>query len=456
MLGVPSDPGAGPENRGGFQGTIQHTAVAAKRWRFQTCGAESVDATASMPETTASQMPLPPYELCLPETVRFGAGRVDELGELARCLGGEAWLVDAPSVERTGLLPRLVRSLAAAGLPTTSIARSAGEPTVAQVAEALVRLPRRPCRPVVVAVGGGSTLDLAKAIAALAANTPPDSPAMSDHAAAQTLVISFLEGVGDGRSLTAASLPVIAVPTTGGTGTEATRNAVLSCPQRRFKKSLRSPFMVPRGVILDPQLALSCSRSTTASTGLDCITQLIESYTSRFAKPIPRAIAIDALPRAMSALPRALARGDDLDARASLCHAAFTSGLALGNSGLGMAHGVAAALGVECGTPHGVACAVMLPVALRVNLPLCLADYATLGRAVLPACPADDTAAAAGFVAAVERLCTIADTPRQLSALGLARDRLSWLAENAFGASMRGNPVAFTPDTLLPVLERCY
>ena len=136
--------------------------------------------------------------------------------------------------------------------------------------------------------------------------------------------------------------------------------------------------MVPRAAIIDPELTRSCSRETTVASGLDAITQLIESFICRFAKPLPRALVLDSLPRAVAALPRVLADPLDEGPRAALSHAAFVSGIALANSGLGMAHGVAAALGIECGTPHGLACAVLLPVALRVNLADAFRYYAAL------------------------------------------------------------------------------
>ncbi|NBW86334.1 MAG: iron-containing alcohol dehydrogenase, partial [Planctomycetia bacterium] len=265
-------------------------------------------------------------------------------------------------------------------------------------------------------------------------------------------VIDRLEGVGRGLPIVAPPLPVVAVPTTAGTGAEATRNAVISCPRRRFKKSMRSPLMVPRAALVDPALTLSCDRAVTAAAGLDCITQLIESYVCRFRRSLPRALVVEALPRAVAALPRVLADPGDLEARAAMSHAALVSGMALGNSGLGMAHGVAAALGVECGTPHGVACALMLPVAMRVNRPAVGADFAALERACDPAAAAGDAAAADAFVERIEALCAVAGTPRRLADVGLAPDRLEWLANNSGGASMRGNPVALDATELQAIL----
>jgi alcohol dehydrogenase class IV len=166
-------------------------------------------------------------------------------------------------------------------------------------------------------------------------------------------------------------------------------------------------------------------------------------------------MVLDALPRAVEALPQVLVHPDDLDARAALCHAALVSGIALTNSGLGMAHGVAAALGIECGTPHGVACAVMLPVALRVNEQVARGDLAMLERTLDPAA-GDDARAARAFVERIERLCLAAGTPQRLRDLGLAADRLGWLAEHSGGASMRGNPRELDAAALLPILAACY
>jgi alcohol dehydrogenase class IV len=396
--------------------------------------------------------PLPAYDFVCPPTILFGAGRLGELGTAAASLGRTAWLVGGrKSLVESGVLQRAEATLAAAGLDTRLVVTADGEPTVDQVAAALASLPRgRMHETVVIAIGGGSAIDLAKAIAALAANLPDH---LDDFDAA---VVDHLEGVGRGLAIRIPPLPVVAVPTTAGTGAEATRNAVISCPRRGFKKSMRSPLMVPRLAVVDPELTRSCDRGTTAASGLDCITQLIESFVCRVAKPLPRAIVLDGLPRAVSALPRALESPSDIDARAAMSHAALLSGMALANSGLGMAHGVAAALGVECGTPHGLACAMLLPVAMRVNREAAQGDFAILERAFDPAASGEDVAAADAFLRRIERLCDAVGTPRRLRDLGLRRDRLGWLAQNSGGASMRGNPLELDAASLLPILERAY
>jgi alcohol dehydrogenase class IV len=390
---------------------------------------------------------LPSYDLTMPPLVRFGTGRVTEVGEVAATLGRRIWLVTGgSSYVASGAKSGLESSLTAAGLPAIVVAQSAGEPTVSQLATALAGLPPERADVVVVAVGGGATIDFAKALAALATNV-----SVASTAEAEAAVIDRLEGVGRGLPITQPPLPVIAVPTTAGTGAEATRNAVISCPDRRFKKSLRSPLMVPRAAIIDPALTRSCSLATTAAAGLDCLTQLIEAFICRKRWSLPQALVLEAFPRAFAALPKVLAEPDDEPARAALAHAAFISGVALGNSGLGLAHGVAAALGVECGTPHGLACALLLPVALRINQHESQAELARLDATLGgPPVPADE--AASRFVGRLEALCLQAGVPTRLSEVGLRADRLDWLAENSGGNSMRGNPVQLSTPALRDLL----
>ena len=392
------------------------------------------------------------YDFLAPSSILFGAGRLAELGEVAAWFGREAWLVTGSrSLEACGGESAVAALLRAAGLDVARVGTCMGEPTVADVAGIVSTLPRIEGRaPVVVAIGGGATIDLAKAVAALATNLA--SPLECDD----DTVADHLEGVGRGLPIGRPPLPVVAVPTTAGTGAEATRNAVISCPHRRFKKSMRSPLLVPRAAVVDPAVTVPCPRDVTAASGLDAITQLIESFVCRFRAPLPRALALDALPRAVAALPRVLAAPGDLEARAAMSHAALLSGMALTNSGLGMAHGVAAALGIECGTPHGIACAVMLPIAIAVNRAACEADFALLERAIDPDAPHAPEAAADAFTRRIDALCATAGTPRRLADVGLDRGRLAWLAENSGGASMRGNPVTLDPQALLPILERAW
>ncbi len=203
------------------------------------------------------------------------------------------------------------------------------------------------------AIGGGAAIDLAKAAGAMAAND--QSPTVKD----------YLENVGRDLKIVNPPLPVLAMPTTAGTGAEATKNAVISSYDPPFKKSLRDDRLMPRIALVDPELTVSVPANVTAASGMDAITQLFESYISRKARPIPQALAVQGLKIAIPAIVEAVEKPDSRTAREAMAHAALLSGMALANSGLGMAHGVAPALGIHCRVPHGVACALMLPVALR-------------------------------------------------------------------------------------------
>jgi len=413
-----------------------------------------------MSAATAGSGGVGAYEFRCPPTILFGPGRIADLGATVAGLGRSAWIVASPrGLDAAGGRDAVAALLAAAGVAATVVGQARGEPTVADVAGLLERQVHQPRDGVVVvAIGGGSAIDLAKALAGLVTNVGDDraggrAGSDTDFDAA---VVDRLEGVGRGLPLTEPVLPLVAVPTTAGTGAEATRNAVISCPRRGFKRSLRSPLLVPRAALVDPALTLTCDRDTTVAAGLDCITQLVESFISRFAQPLPRGLVLEALPGAIAALPRVVADPGDIAARSTLAHAALVSGMALANSGLGMAHGVAAALGVECGAAHGAACAALLPVAMRVNRQVAERDLARLERAIDPAAAAADGPAADAFVVRIERLCALVGAPARLRDLGLRRDRIGWLAANSGGASMRGNPVALEAADLLPILEAIY
>jgi alcohol dehydrogenase len=230
----------------------------------------------------------------------------------------------------------------------------------------------------VIAMGGGSAIDTGKAVAV--ALVEPVS------------IVELLEGVGS-RAPSGRTLPFLAVPTTAGTGSEATKNAVLSRPGAGgFKKSLRHDRFVPEVALIDPTLHLSCPRDVTAASGLDAITQLLEAYVSTAATPLTDALALDGLAAAGRSFLRAVDRGStDLDARAGMAYAAYLSGICLANAGLGTVHGLAGPAGALTDVPHGVFCATLLPrvvertvhaVSGRRDALGVLGKYAAAGRAL--------------------------------------------------------------------------
>lgn len=404
---------------------------------------------------------LPAYDFIAPRKILFGVGRRSVVGTEASQLGRRCFIVSGSrTLERTGQLAAICDELRRAGVEPLHVATQTREPLVQDVDQLVeaIRQQDAGSGDCVLGIGGGSAIDLAKAAAALATNRDGDT------------VKDYLEGVGRGLKITVAPLPMIAMPTTSGTGAEATKNSVISSHSPAFKKSLRSDAMVPAVVIVDPELTLGLAPDTTAYTGMDAITQLIESYVSRRAKPIPQALCIDGLRLAIPAIISAVERPDDLAARAAMSHAALLSGMALANSGLGLAHGVAAALGVTADVPHGLACAVMLPSAMQINRAVAESSFTELGRVMRAAVlfiphdhPLHEWNANLGqslksdgdfAVELVSHLCQRLRIPSTLSAIGIRSDQLEALAVGSKGNSMDGNPREVSQPELQELLQR--
>ncbi len=388
------------------------------------------------------------YDLWMPSQVVFGWGRRTEVGSRARGLGSRVFTVcGSRSLRAAGTLESVWDSLRTAGLTVLELGTISREPEVEDVDSMVGQLRDlgggQP-GDVVLAIGGGAALDLGKAVSALATNRHSDT------------VRDFLEGVGRGLQITERPLPLIALPTTSGTGSEATKNAVISSRTEQFKKSLRSDWMIPAIALIDPELTVTCSRHITAWSGMDALTQLIESLITPKSTPITRALCWEGLQSAIPWLKRACDEPDCRPAREAMSHAAFLSGVTLANAGLGMAHGIAAALGVHCQVPHGLACATLLPTALRVNRSHCesaLAEMAPLFEARTWATPA----AAADFtIEAIAQLGRDLGVPERLRDLGVRQDQLAELVPASRGNSMNGNPRPFLDVELLEILEALW
>lgn len=281
-----------------------------------------------------------PFEFATAQRILFGRGRAAELSALAASCGARIALI-------TGASRRHADRLNAACVIPIS-----GEPTFDAV-RAGVAASRAANADVVVAIGGGSAIDAGKAIAMLLTNDGDP--------------LDYAEVIGAGKPVVNPPAPFIAVPTTAGTGSEVTRNAVLHATEHRVKVSLRSPRMLPRVALVDPELALDLPPGPTAAGGMDALSQLIEPFLSSRANPLVDALCRDGIPRIARALPRAVENGHDLEAREEMALAAMYSGMALANAGLGAVHGLAAPIGGEFGAPHGAVCAALLPGVFEIN-----------------------------------------------------------------------------------------
>ena len=380
------------------------------------------------------------FEFATAGRILFGEGVAAEAAPAAAAMGRRVLLVTGGNADRAA---PLARALQVAGV-TAAPFRILGEPTIDTIAAGTVFARGEGCD-AVIAIGGGSAIDGGKALAAMLAN--PGEP------------LDYLEVVGRGQPLRQPSAPFIAVPTTAGTGSEVTRNAVLAAPERRVKASLRSPHLLPRLAVVDPELTLDLPRALTASTGLDALTQLIEPYVSVRANPMTDLYAVEGLRTAAAALPRAWENGGDRDARRGMCWAALLGGLSLANAGLGAVHGFAAPVGGMFPAPHGAVCAALLPGAMEINVGAlrrrapdsrALARYDEVAR-LLTGKP---HATAADGIAWVAALCRRFEIPPLRAYVVTPADIPELVSRAAEASSMKGNPIALTREELEEIIRR--
>lgn len=381
------------------------------------------------------------FEFATATRIVFGAGKLGELPAFLRELSARrVLLVTGSTAARSNALETQLR----AGLEGLSVLRVPGEPSVEWVRDSLAEV-RRAQSDAVVAFGGGSVIDAAKALAALAANGGDP--------------LDYLEVIGRGRALSKPSLPLIAIPTTAGTGAEVTRNAVLGSTADRVKASLRSPLMLPRIALVDPDLLQGAPPSVIRSSGLDALSQLIEPFLSMRANPISDALAREGIARSARSLRTAVLSQPDASAREDLAVASLCGGLCLANSGLGAVHGFAAPAGGMFHAPHGAVCAALLPHAMDVNL-RALAARDVSGRGVarfheLARLLSGGVAAGADeAVAWVAALCRELEVPG-LSAYGMTgKDVPDLVARAKVASSMKGNPIVLSDAELMEIAER--
>jgi len=359
---------------------------------------------------------------------------VRELPDVAAAFGRRVLIVTGRDRLRHA---GLIAMLEGKGLICT-LFQVAGEPSIELVRDGAA-LMRSASAESVISIGGGSAIDAGKAIAAIAAN-PGD-------------VLDYIEVIGRALPFEKTPLPFVAVPTTAGTGSEVTRNAVLGSKEHGVKASLRSASMLARVAIVDPDLTLGMPAAVTASTGLDALTQLIEPFVSIRANPLTDALCRDALPKIARALPRAWENGDNGEARAAMSYSSLLSGLALANAGLGVVHGFAAAIGGMFDAPHGCICAAILPHGIAANLralrqrapeSAALERYHEAARLTT----GESRASAEDLVRWVASLTQHLRIPG-LSAWGIAAGDIAPIVERAARASsMKANPLPLTDSEL--------
>jgi alcohol dehydrogenase class IV len=379
------------------------------------------------------------FEFATAGRIVFGPGVSTGLPAIAAGFGQRALIVTGAHPVR---FAALFTALESAGVscvffgvekePTTALARAGAD------------LFRSSASHFVIAIGGGSAIDAGKAIAAAAAN-PCD-------------LTDYLEVIGKGRPLDRDPHPFIAVPTTAGTGSEVTRNAVLGSPEHGVKVSLRDPRMLPRVAVVDPQLTAGLPRAITASTGLDALTQLIEPYVCSRANPMTNALCLDGIRTAASSLPRAFYDGDDSEARIGMSYASLLGGLALANAGLGVVHGFAAPVGGLFDAPHGAVCAALLAGGMRQNV-AALRSRAPQSQALLRYAEIARILTSEASAIPEQGVDWVRDLVRRLEipplrAYGISAAHIPDLVERATRASsMKANPILLTAGELTAVIQ---
>jgi alcohol dehydrogenase class IV len=375
------------------------------------------------------------FEFATAGRIMAGAGRSADLPGVLAGLGSRVLVcTGADPARHAGLL---------AGLELPAAVFSVdGEPTV-DLARAGTAAAREHGADVVVAIGGGSVVDLGKAVAMLLGNGGDP--------------LDYLEVIGAGKKITQPAVPLLAVPTTAGTGAEVTANAVLASPAHGVKASLRSPLMIPRVALVDPELTVSCPPPVTAASGLDALTQCLEPFVSVRANPLTDGMAREGLRRAAAGLRAAYADGRDLGARADMSMCSLLGGIALANAKLGAVHGLAGVIGGTADVPHGVACAALLAPVIEANVRAlrpgpgghpALGRYTEAARLLTgqPAATIEDG------LAWIRETVTLLAVPG-LATFGLRPEQAGDVAAKAArSSSMQGNPVPLSDGDLRAVV----
>lgn len=382
------------------------------------------------------------FEFASANRIIFGEGALARAGEVAAEFGARALIVTGSGSVH---LEPLVHVLKTAGVFST-VFQVASEPDIPTILAGIAQAQIQQCE-LVIGFGGGSVLDSAKAIAAMLTN-PGE-------------LMDYLEVVGGGKEIANPAAPMIAIPTTAGTGTEVTRNAVITSPEHQVKVSMRGRKMIPTVALIDPVLTYSMPPTVTASTGMDALTQVIEGYVSNRSNPMTDIVSSEGIKRGSRSLLSAYQDGYDQQARHDMCLTSLFGGLALANGGLGAVHGFAGPIGGMYQAPHGVICASLLPYVMKYNV-LALADqddqkgvqsrYLEIARWVT----GDPQASIDDGVTWIAELAAALEIPG-LQTLGIAREDFDVIIEKAKpSSSMKKNPVRLDDVFLKAILEEAY
>jgi len=385
-----------------------------------------------------------PFRIAQLPLIDFGTGKVSGLPGLISSYGKSVLLVTGSrSFTASPAAARLSEHLAGKNVTINRVTVDQ-EPSPELIDKTVLKfMGNEP--DVVVSIGGGSVIDAGKAISAMLGK--------------ENSVEEYLEVVGF-KEHPGTKVPFIAVPTTSGTGSEATKNAVISRLGRDgFKRSLRHENLVPDVALVDPALTLSCPGNITAAAGMDCFTQLTEAWLSTKSNPYTDTLALDGLKAVNRSLVRSYTNGDDIQARSDMSYAALMSGICLANAGLGAVHGLAGTIGALFNIPHGVVCGTLMSAANEMNVrelrlngagDTTLIKYAVLGRIFADTTGKSDNYYIDFFLDCLRALTYILDLPK-LSHFGITRNDLPGIASLS---DVKNNPVNLSAARMTEILDQ--
>ena len=380
-------------------------------------------------------------EFYAPGKIIFGPGGLSQVGTEAKRLGSKVLIVLGKSaMKKSGALDRLTHLLIENNLEYVIYENVPSDPTVETIDTGTSLARKENCN-LVIALGGGSVLDTGKAISAMVTN--------------EGSVADYQEIEGKGRKFKTKPIPFIAIPTTSGTGSEATKNAVITNTEFSLKKSIRDPMLIPEVALVDPELTLSLPPHITADCGGDALTQCIESYLGKKSQEITDALSLHAIGLIGKSLVKAVKDGKNLEARKDMAMAALLSGLCLSNSGLGAVHALSHPLGVYYKIPHGLSCAVLLPYVMEYNLPVVTKKLAKIAQSLGEDISLlSETEAAQRAVEKIKEILSQAGIKCNLSEWKIKKEDFSQLIKGAKGGSLNNNPRDTSDEDLIELLYK--
>ena len=368
------------------------------------------------------------FLLMYPTRVIFGRGVIKELGKEVSSLGKKALLVTGcSSMRKTGILDKVMGIIKREGINLDLFDRVEHDPCLETVNQG-VRIVREKKSDVVIGLGGGSALDAGKAMAILARQS---GTIWEYHA---------------GKKIEKEGLPFVAIPTTAGTGAEITNNSVLTDRKVLIKKSIRSPYMIAKVALIDPELTLCLPSRVTAYTGMDAFTQALESYVTRMPNPVSDTLALRAIEVIFQNLPQAAANGKDVKVREKMALGSLLSAMAFSNSGLGAVHGLAHPIGARFGVPHGLACAILLPHVIGFNLRARPGKFAQIAKKI-------GVERVEDLPYAIKRFLERIGLPLNFKEYGITEDHFSSIIPNSRSSSMSKNPRPVSDEDLREILK---